>query len=146
MRILLHRLAHGVDVCPRLGIVFAPPSEHSHGRGRAVRFVFPSSPAEAAGLGRYDIVLAVDGRPLSAIQHIVLSEHRPSSLRVNIWSPRYFRSAHVTLRVEPEPFAPIDVIVAAAELHLELEPQLPEARFLNPHLLARHPRRRRRSP
>jgi len=129
MRILVHRLSAGVEVCPRLGLVLVPLPEFG---GRMVRHVFATSPAERAGISAYDVVLFVGKRPWNSVQYEVLSDKRASELVLDVWMPRFFKHVNVSVRVDPEPFAPIADIVAAATRHLAEHPLIPKARFVNP--------------
>jgi hypothetical protein len=133
MRILVHRLTAGIEICPRLGLVLMPQPEFA-GRqgGRMVRYVFAGSPAERAGIQAYDMIGAVGNRPWDKIQYEVLSDRRASELVLDVWMPRFFARAKVIVRVYPEPFAPIADIVATATRHLAEHSPRPEVRFVNP--------------
>jgi hypothetical protein len=133
MRILLHRLTDQIEVCPRLGLVLMPALK-SFGGDRMVRHVLPISPAAAAGVCQYDVILSIDKRPLDSIPHLMLSERRASELVVDLWLPRYFKRAKFSVRIEPEPFAPIADIIAAAARLVAAHPSLPEMTFVNPRI------------
>jgi hypothetical protein len=142
MRLLLHRLSASIDVYPHLGLVLDAPG-CLFGKGRMVRDVLAGSPAARAGVSEYDVIFSIDGKPWEFIHHNVLSDWRASQLSLDLWSQTFFKRVKICVRIEPEPFAPIaDVVAAAARLAAE-RPVLPRVTFVNPryadfiHLLRR---------
>src|SRR5262245_48856904 len=100
--------------------------------GRTVRHVLAKSPASAADLRQYDVIQSVSGQRWGAAHLVALSDRETSELTLDVFMPRYFKSAKVIVRIAPEPFAPLDDVIAAAALYVAQHPSLPSAQFNNP--------------
>ena len=77
-------------------------------RGAIVEEVSPGTPAAAAGLRAYDVVVAVDGEPVRSDEDLVrhVSARPPGTLAaLSVWRDGATRQVHVKLRDRPLPEA-----------------------------------------
>src|SRR5262245_25020588 len=65
------------------------------GAGRTVHHVFGGSPAGAADLRQYDFIRSINRRPWHALHLLLLSDRETSELMLDVWLPRYFKSARL---------------------------------------------------
>jgi membrane-associated protease RseP (regulator of RpoE activity) len=146
MRLIVQPLAGRFELCARLGLVFVGWA----GGGKIIHAVLEDSPSARAGLEPRDIVIAVNETQLDAVRFLTFSDRRPSELNLKVFVARYFTIACVMLRVPPEPYRPIEAIVAEATRVIAARPTPLKPHYVNPRfdemreLLSMLRRRRRR--
>jgi hypothetical protein len=110
VRIIHQPLAGGLELCSRLGLILMPTPELEG----LIHTVLADSPSARAGLKPRDIILAVDKTPWRSVRHLTFSDRRSSELKLRVFVVRYFTIAAITVRVSPEPYRPIEEIIAEA--------------------------------
>jgi hypothetical protein len=111
VRIIIQPLADGFELCARLGLVFL--SDLSFG-GKVIHSVLGASPSARAGIEPRDIVFAVHKAQWDSVRYLTFSDRRPSELSLKVFVARYFTVAYITVRVPPEPYRPMEEILAEA--------------------------------
>jgi predicted metalloprotease with PDZ domain len=133
MRIIIQQIADGVELCARLGLLLAPEPKRLAPRigpvgfprklrlptsvpfdGQAIRAVLPGSPCERAGLVPSDVVVTINNVRLDSVRHLTFTDRRPSELNLLVFIAGRFTLEDVRVRVPPEPYRPIENIVAEA--------------------------------
>jgi membrane-associated protease RseP (regulator of RpoE activity) len=145
VRIIVQPLTGGFELCARLGLLLVPGMKFG---GQIIHAVLTDSPSARAGLQPRDIVFAIDKTRWNSIRHLTFSDRRPAKLNVTVFVARYFTVAGITVSVPPEPYRPIEDIVAEAMCAVATLPATPnKITYVNPRfewLAALRPRRRRR--
>jgi len=152
MRLIVQPFAGGFELCARLGLLLIPGEKlGSAGRGsKIVHAVLVDSPSARAGVEARDIVFSVDKAHWDSVRHLTFSDRRPSELNLSVFVARYFTIANITVHVTPEPYRPIEDIVAEAMQVLATQPMPSRLHYVNPRfaetreLLSMLRRRRRR--
>jgi hypothetical protein len=152
MRLIVQPFAGGFELCARLGLLLIPGEKLGSAElgGRIVHAVLVDSPSARAGIEARDIVFAVDKARWDSIRHLTFSDRRPSELNLSVFVARYFTIANITVRVPPEPYRPIEDIVAEATRVIAAQPMPLKVHYVNPRfaeireLLSMLRRRRRR--
>jgi hypothetical protein len=126
MRIVTQRIDEITEVCPRLGLVLVGgPFADT----KMARLVFPNSPCGRSGLHAHDVVLHINRVRIDDIHRMEFSDRRRSELDFEIW--RSFRHYRMSVRVDPEPFAPIAEIFQLSRAFVAKFPLQPIT-FRNP--------------
>jgi hypothetical protein len=113
--------------------------------------VLGGSPSARSGIEPSDIVFDINKAHWDTIRYLTFSDRRPSELSLKVFVARYFTIADIAVRVPPEPYRPIEEIVAEAVRAVVGQSAtlcLSSVRYVNPRfewLAARIARRRRRS-
>jgi hypothetical protein len=122
-------LSPGIELCARLGLVLLPSPQMG---GKIIHAVLVDSPAARARLRSLDIVFAVNGTPLKSIRFATFSDHRRSRLVLKIFVAELFELAEVVVRIEPEPYRPLEDILAEAQAVVRDRPIPLEVSYRNP--------------
>jgi hypothetical protein len=147
MRLIVQPMAGGFELCARLGLVLVPGRSVG---GKVVHAVLDGSPSARARIEPRDIIHAVHGAPWDRIRHLTFSDRRPTEITLKTFVACYFAITSITVRVPPEPYRPLDDIVAEAEAIIAARPTPDTTPYRNPQyddmreLLARFSRRGRR--
>jgi predicted metalloprotease with PDZ domain len=118
MRIIIQPLSDGVELCPRLGLILGlePRRLSNPFDGRTIRAVLPGSPSDQAGLVAGDLVVTINNVRLDSVRHLTFSDRRPSKLNLLVFIASRLMLDDVKVSVPPEPYRPIEDIVAEALL------------------------------
>jgi hypothetical protein len=145
VRLIARPLTGGFELCARLGLVVAPPSNlvakgwdgdlaapRVFQHARVIHAVLSGSPCGRAGIEPTDIVLEIERQPWDSIRFLTFSERRPSEIQLKVFIARYFSVVTIAVRAEPEPYQPIDSIVAEAISAIAAKPDPVAVNYKNP--------------
>jgi hypothetical protein len=141
MRIVVQQLGDGIELCARLGLLLVSkpirpaPAFHRFGfplpprptiaealDGQIIHAVLPGSPCDRAGISAGDIVVTINHVRLDSIRHLVFSDRRSCKLNLLVYIARRFALDDIKVCVCPEPYRPIEDIVAEAMLAFPASP------------------------
>jgi hypothetical protein len=127
MRLIVQPIAGEFELCARLGLILVPVES-----GRIVHAVLDGSPCAQAGIEVRDIVFAVDKVPWNSVRSLTFSDRRPSEIYLKTFVARYFATTNIQVRVPPEPYRPIEEIVAEAANIIAARPESDRTPYVNP--------------
>ena len=137
MRVVAQPLPGGFELCARLGLLLVPGLYFGW---RIIHAVLSASPSARAGIECRDIVIAVNKTRWDFIRQLTFSDRRPSELRLTVFVARYFVAAEITVVVSPEPYRPIEDIVAEATgIAAEAQSKQSKITCVNPRFECRRP-------
>jgi predicted metalloprotease with PDZ domain len=118
MRIIVQQVADGIELCPRLGLLLAPEERRPSNPlgGRTILAVLRGSPCDQAGLVAGDLVVTINKVRLDSVRYLTFSDRRPSELNLLVFVASRSMLDDVKVRVPPEPYRPIEDILAEAAL------------------------------
>jgi hypothetical protein len=145
VRIVVQQLGDGIELCARLGLLLvsksirpAPAFGRAFGRlrvpllprptisealdGQIIHAVLPGSPCDRAGVSAGDIVVTINHVRMDSIRHLVFSDRRSCKLNLLVYVARRFALDDIKVCVCPEPYRPIEDIVAEAMLAFSASP------------------------